>query len=134
LVQIVSGFCDELIEDDYVVYGQMMDQWLRNSKKRSDQIVDAVTMMRELCGIRSIKELAPRFLGHCLRNSLALPFDEEEQQFIDGPRGANEESEFIAKYSSWLRAKGYPGMADRLLVCWEDYDASPAELPLQKSA
>src|SRR5262249_22713154 len=118
----------------YVVYGQMLDRWLRNSKKHSDQIVDAVTMMRELCRIRSIKEFAPSFLGHCLRNSLAFPFDEEEQRFIDGPRGANEESEFIARYSFWLRAKGYPGMADRLLLCWEDCDASPEEPPLRKSS
>lgn len=133
LADIVLAFCNELIEDDYVVYGQMLDRWLTNCKERSDQIVDAVRMMRELCGIRSIKDLAPRLLGFCLRNGVASPFDEEERNFMGDEHGANDKWEFIAKYSSWLRTKGYPGMAERLLLSWETCDASLEELPLQQA-
>jgi SEC-C motif len=134
LAATIITFCDELIEDDYVIYGQMLDRWLRNSNERSDQIVDAVRMMRELCGIRAIKDLAPRLLGFCLRKGLAIPFDEEERNFIDGDHSVGEKFEFIAKYGSWLETKGYPGMANRLLLCWETGDTSSERLPLRKSS
>jgi SEC-C motif len=134
LAEIMSAFRNELIEDDYVVYGQMLDRWLRDNKKPSDEIVDAVRMMRELCGIRSIKDLAPGLLSHCLRNRLALPFDAEEQSFINGPQSATETSEYIAKYGAWLGIKGRAGMANRLLRCWETWDTSPDELPLRKAS
>jgi len=46
LSAVLGAFSDQLIEDDYVLYGQMLDQWLKNRQRGSDRIVDAVRMMR----------------------------------------------------------------------------------------
>jgi hypothetical protein len=121
LFAVLTAFSNELIEDDYVLYGQMLDQWLKNRNGGSDQLVDAVKMMRELCAIRSIEDLAPSLLVVCLQNRLAIPFEEEERNFIYGDLGANEKWEYIVRYSSWLRTKGYHGMANRLLKSWENH-------------
>jgi hypothetical protein len=134
LSAVLRAFSNELIEDDYVLYGQMLDQWLKNRQRGSDRIVDAVKMMRELCAIRSIEDLAPSLLVHCLQNRLVIPFDEEERNFTDGNPGANEKRQFIVRYSSWLRTKGYAGMADRLHLSWEIDGTSAEELPLRKSS
>jgi hypothetical protein len=133
LSAILRAFSNELIEDDYVLYGQMLDRWLRDSKGGLHQIVDAVRMMRELCAIRSIEDLAPSLLVHCLRKGLVTPLDEEEKNFIRARPGADEKSEFITRYGSWLRTKGYAGMASRLLASWGIDDSSAEELPLRKS-
>jgi SEC-C motif len=106
LSAILMAFSNELIEDDCVLYGQMLDRWLKNRKGVLDQILDAVKMMRELCAIQSIEDLAPNLLVLCLQKRLVIPFDEEEQNFIDSYLSANEKREFVEKYSSWLRTKG----------------------------
>ena len=134
LSAIPGAFVDELIEDDYVLYGQALDRWVRNSKGAPEPIVDAVRMMRELCGIRSIADLAPTLLVSCLRANRFDPFDEEEGDLFDRHRDLERTQEFIVEYSSWLRAKGYAGMADRLLLSWENYSAPPGALALRKSS
>jgi SEC-C motif len=134
LSAVLRAFSNELIEDDYVLYGQMLDRWLKNRQRGSDRIVDAVRMMRELCAIRSIEDLAPSLLIFCLQNRLLIPFEEEERNFIDDNPGANEKQQFILRYSSWLRTKGYAGMAIRLLLSWEIDGMSAEELPLRKSS
>ena len=128
------AFAEELIEDDYALYGQMLDHWLEDHKGQPDRIIDAVQAMRELCAIRSIEDFVPMLLILSLRTKQMIPFDEEERNFIDGHRGPDRNQEFIAKYSSWLRTKGYPGMADRLLLSWENSGTPPAELQPKSNA
>jgi hypothetical protein len=123
----LGAFAEELIEDDYALYGQMLDHWLEDHKGQPDRIIDAVQAMRELCAIRSIEDFVPVLLILSLRTKQMIPFDEEERNFIDGHRERDRNQEFIAKYSSWLRTKGYPGMADRLLLSWENSATPPAE-------
>src|SRR5262249_43940395 len=108
------AFYEELLEDDYALYGQMLDHWLEDYKEQPDRIKDAVKTMRELCAIRSIDDFVPMLLILSLRTKQMIPFDEEERNFIDGHCGLDGNQKFIAKYSSWLRTKGYPAMADRL--------------------
>ncbi len=130
---IVNAFCEELIEDDYALYGQMLDRWLGDSSGQPGRIVDAVKLMRELCAIKSIKDWLPRLLVHDIRTKRRVPFDEEEQHFVEaGDFGTL--SEFIAEYSSWLKTKGYAGMADRLLLSWKDCDASSREMLLRNAS
>jgi hypothetical protein len=112
----------------------MLDRWLKSSKGQPDQIIDAVQTMRELCAIRSIGDFAPRLLVSCLRTNRFEPFDDEERNLIDSHRDLNRTRKFIDEYDSWLRAKGYAGMADRLLLSWENYDAPPGALAVRKSS
>jgi SEC-C motif-containing protein len=134
LSAIPGAFADKLNEDDYVLYGQALDQWLKSSEGQPERIVDAVRMMRELCAIRSIEDLAPRLLMSCIRANRFDPFDEEERNLIDGHRDVTRNREFIVEYSSWLRTKGYAGMADRLLLSWENCDTLPGEAPLREAS
>jgi hypothetical protein len=131
---VLKAFSNELIEDDWAMYGQMLDRWLRTQKGGSDKVVDAVRMMKELCAIRSIADLAPNLLVSCFQNGLVVPFNDEERNFIDSDHRTGEQQEFIVKYSSWLRMRGYPGMADRLLLSWEIDGSSAEELPPRKAS
>jgi hypothetical protein len=138
LSAILTTFSNELIEDDYVLYGQMLDRWLKNSKGQPDRIMDAVKMMRELCGIRSIEDLVPSLLISFLRTKQMLPFDEEERNLIEGRGDMKRSREFIVEYGSWLTTKGYAGMANRLHSSWEWEDhmnsAAPARHPSRKAS
>jgi hypothetical protein len=128
----LGAFAEELIEDDYALYGQMLDHWLKDHNGQPDRIIEAVRAMRELCAIRSIEDFVPVLLILGLRTKQMIPFDDEERNFIDGYR--DRDQDFIAKYSSWLRTKGYPGMADRLLLSWKHSHTPPAELQPKSSA
>jgi hypothetical protein len=44
---------------------------------------------------------------------------------------ASDKSAFMAEYSVWLRAKGYPGMADRLAQRWKITAPTQGERPLE---
>jgi SEC-C motif len=117
---IVFAFSDGLLDDDYVVYGRMLDQWLVEHEGSSDRIAQAVTTMRQLCMIRSIGEVVPRLLVRCLQDKRWVAFDEEEEGFIlMGSDHGNDLQAFVAEYGSWLRTKGYSAMADRLVRSWE---------------
>jgi SEC-C motif len=133
LARVIEAFCDELIADDYLMYGQMLDRWLKNSNGQPNWIVDAVKMMRELCGIRSIAEFVPTLLIHCLRTHQMIPLDEEEGRLIESYRDLSRVHDSILEYSSWLRTKGHAGMADRLLLSWENVDLPSEAQALRKS-
>jgi hypothetical protein len=116
---IVFAFSDGLLDDDYVVYARMLDRWLEAHEGSSDRIAQAVTTMRQLCMIRSIREVAPRLLVRCLQDKRFVAFDAGEERFVlMGPEHSSMHA-FIANYSSWLRTKGYSAMADRLVRSWD---------------
>jgi len=130
----LEAFSEDLIEDDYALYGQMLDHWLKDCEGEPDPIIGAVEMMRELCAIRSIEGFVPMLLSLSLQTKQMIPLDEEERSLIDGHRDLDRHREFILEYSSWLRTKGHSGMADRLLLSWENCDMSPAKPQLRKSS
>jgi hypothetical protein len=116
---------EDLIEEDYVQFGQMLDRWLKdNDRQPPDRIVEAVRTMRNLCAIRLIEDLVPVLFVSCLRGRQQAPFDADELKFIEGASHAADKPEFMTEYSAWLRMKGYPGMAERLLRCW-NIDVAP---------
>jgi hypothetical protein len=110
--QVVEKFSDELIEEDYVIYGGMLNQWLEECTEPTGRIARAVEAMAGLCAIRSIAEYAPILFVRG-RGRIAA-FDEEELSFIENRAEERGSSAWIAAYAGWLRSKGYPGMADRL--------------------
>lgn len=120
LYEVVEAFSDELIEDDYILYGQMLDRWLKDDKKRSGHVAKAVELMAGLCETRSIEDWVPNLLVRCGRQGLVVPFDEEEGHFIHDHPKSFDEPEFVVEYVAWLDSKGYPGMANRLRVSWEN--------------
>jgi SEC-C motif-containing protein len=124
LYEVVEAFSDELIEEDYILYGQMLDRWLKDDKKRSGRIAKAVELMAGLCATRSIEDWVPNLLVRCGRRGLVVPFDEEERHFIYDHPKSFDDPEFVAEYVAWLDSKGYPGMANRLRVSWENLVSS----------
>jgi SEC-C motif-containing protein len=128
LVAIVETFSRELMEDDYVLYVKMLDGWLTENNGRSDRVVEAVQWMLQLCMTRSIEDLAPTLLLRCIERERWVAFDEEEQDFIDSPPGRDMPA-LVAEYGAWLKAKGYLGMAERLVLSWEGADLSQVKLP-----
>ena len=131
----ITAFCDELIEEDYVLYSRMLDQWLKDCKSRSSDVARAVQMMQGLCGIRSIEEFVPNLIVNSMGQQLFIPFEVPEQQFIERSLKSDDSPEFLAEYGAWLASKGFPGMADRLLASCRD-DArttSPGSLKPRKS-
>jgi hypothetical protein len=120
LYGIIDAFSNELIDEDYILYGQMLDRWLKDCKERSGHVAKAVELMAGFCAIQSIGDFAPSLLVRSGRQGLFIPFDEEERRFIDGCRESYDDPEFLADYAAWLISKGYPGMANRLLASRED--------------
>jgi hypothetical protein len=113
MYETIKAFSEELIEEDYVVYGQMVDRWLKDSTKQAGHVRNAVKLMAGLCAIRSIEDFVP---GLFVRGKGSfVPFDKDEQRFIESDPERYDHPEFIAGYSAWLASKGYPGMASRLL-------------------
>ena len=86
LYGIIDAFSNELIDEDYILYGQMLDRWLKDCKERSSHVAKAVGVMAGFCAIRSIGDFVPSLLVHSGRRRLFVPFDDEEQPFIDGFR------------------------------------------------
>ena len=133
--EITDAFCEELIEEDYVVYAQMLDRWLKQCEKRYSRVAKAVEMMTGLCTIRSIDDLVPSLFFNGFRKQLFVAFDDEERRFIDAGAARYDHPEFLAEYGAWLTAKGYPGMATRLLAVWRGQasNAPPDLLPARKA-
>jgi hypothetical protein len=119
LYGIIDAFSNELIDEDYILFGQMLDRWLKDCKERSGHVAKAVGMMAGFCAIQSIEDFVPSLLVHSGRRRLFVPFDEEEQPFIDGFPESCDDPAFLANYAAWLTSKGYPGMANRLLASRE---------------
>jgi hypothetical protein len=124
LYGIIDAFSNELIDEDYVLYGQMLDRWLKDCKERSGHVAKAVGVMAGFCAIQSIEDFVPSLLVHSGRRRLFVPFDDEEQPFIDGFPDSCDGPEFLANYGAWLTSKGYPGMANRLLASRESRASS----------
>jgi hypothetical protein len=124
LYEVVEAFPDELMEEDYILYGQMLDRWLKDCKKRSGRVAKAVELMAGLCEARSIEDWVPNLLVRCGRQGLVVPFDEEERHFIYDHPKSFDDPEFVAEYGAWLDSKGYPGMATRLRLSWENLVSS----------
>jgi hypothetical protein len=114
------AFADELIEEDYVVYSRMLDQWSKDRDNRSGDVANAVHLMAGFCAIRSIAEFVPSLLTNSLRQKLFVPFDEGEQPFIDEYIGRPSDANLLSQYDEWLASKGFTGMATRLLVASQD--------------
>jgi hypothetical protein len=130
MMAALTASADDLIEEDYVQFGQMLDRWLKGSnEKRPDKIVEAVRTMRHLCAVRLIGDLVPVLLVSCLRERLQAPFDADELKFVEGAADATDKLGFMTEYSAWLRTKGFPGMADRLGRCWKIDASTQDELP-----
>jgi hypothetical protein len=68
-------------------------------------------------------------LLRCIENKRWVAFDADEQNFIASPPGNDDTPAVVASYGAWLRAKGYPAIADRLVRSWEDVDLSQVKLP-----
>jgi hypothetical protein len=136
LYEVVEAFSDELIEEDYILYGQMLDRWLKDDKKRSGHVAKAVELMAGLCATRCIEDWAPNLLVRCGRQGLVVPFNEEERHFIYDHPKSFDDPEFVAEYIAWLDSKRYPGMANRLRVSWENLlsSASPDVYRPRKSS
>jgi hypothetical protein len=130
MIAALTTSADDLIEEDCVQFSLMLDRWLKgNSEETSGRVAEAVRTMKHLCAIRSIGDLAPVLFINCLQERRQAPFDADELRFIEGAQDATDKLRFMAEYSAWLRTKGYPGMADRLVRCWK-IDAAPRnELP-----
>jgi hypothetical protein len=136
MYETIEEFSNELIEEDYILYGQMLDRWLKDCKKRFGHVEKAVEFMAGLCAIRSIGDFVPSLLVRCGRQGLFIPFEEEEQPFIDRCRKRCDDPEFLAEYGVWLTSKGSPGTANRLLISCENHASrkSPDLFRLQKSS
>jgi hypothetical protein len=118
--ELMVAFSDELIEEDHVLYAQMLNRWLKVQKNRTDHVAKAVEMMLGFCAIRSIGEFAPKLMFDCFRQGSYNPLDEEELLFIDRFTESCDQ-ELLADYSAWLTSKGFTGMANRLLVSRHEY-------------
>jgi SEC-C motif len=130
VTEAIAAASGDLIEEDYVQFAQMLDRWLHgNNEEGSSKIVEAVRMMRNLCAMRMIDDFAPTLFIRCLRDKLQIPFDDEERRFIEGASGAGGRLEFMTQYSAWLRMRGYPAMADRLVQRWKIDARSQDERP-----
>jgi hypothetical protein len=130
MLAAVEAFSSDLLEEDYVLYDQMLVGWLKENKERPGRIVEAVATMRQLCMTRSIRDMAPSLFVRSLQNARFAAFDEEEQKFIDSWLAANDMSALAIEHGAWLRTKGYPGMADRLVRSWKGVESFRAEATL----
>jgi SEC-C motif len=128
MLAAVEAFSRDLMEEDYVLYGQMLDDWLKESKERPGRIVEAVQLMRQLCMTRSIGDMAQSLFARTLQNARFAAFDEEEQKFIDSWLTTNDTSALAIEHGAWLRTKGYPGIADRLVRSWKGVDSFQTKL------
>ena len=133
LSEMVATFSDELMEEDYAVYGKMLEGWLEESEEQPQRIVEAVKTMRQLCMGRMIEEFAPKLFIRCLKGDWWGAVDEEEHKFVDDLGDAKGIPALAAEYGAWLRSKGYPGMAERLVRSWEGVDVSRARPPVRES-
>jgi hypothetical protein len=131
--ELVGRFSDELMEEDYAVYGQMLEGWLKTSEEQPYRIVEAVKTMRHLCMGRMIEEFAPKLFIRCFNGDWWGVFDEEEQKFVDGLGDDKGIPALVVEYDAWLRAKGYHGLAERLVRSWEGVDVSRARPPVRES-
>jgi SEC-C motif len=121
---ILEAFSNELIDEDHILYGQMLDRWLKDCKERSGKVAKAVEVMAVFCAIQSIEEFVPSLLVRSGQQGLFIPFDEEEQPFIDGCGSSYDDPQFLANYGAWLASKGYLGMAKRLVASRESHASS----------
>jgi hypothetical protein len=136
MYEIIDAFSNELIEEDYAVYARMLDHWLTRREERYGHVAKAVEMMAGLCALRSIDDLVPSLFIRGGRSGLFVPFDAQERRFIDGSAERHDDPELLAEYGAWLTAKGYPGMATRLLESWKGEASSepPELLPARKAS
>lgn len=118
---MIKAFSNELIEEDYVLYSQMLNRWLKDCENRGGDAAKAVEVMLGFCAIRSIEEFVPNLIVNSGRQGLFIPFEVEEQLFIDRCLESHDDPELLAKYGAWLTSKGFPGMANRLLASRQDY-------------
>ena len=135
LSETIKAFSNELIEEDYVLYSQMLDRWLKDCGNRGGDAAKAVEIMLGFCAIRSIEEFVPNLMVNSGRQRLFIPFEVEEQPFIDRCLESHYDLELLAKYGAWLTSKGFPGMANRLLASRQDYASTNSTelLQVQKS-
>jgi len=133
---MIKAFSNELIEEDYVLYSQMLERWLKDCENRSGDVAKAAELMLGFCAIRSIEEFVPNLMVNSARQGLFIPFEEEEQLFIDRCLESCDDPGLLAKYGAWLTSKGFPGMANRLLTSRQDYASKmlPELLQLKKSS
>jgi SEC-C motif len=131
---MIKAFSSELIEEDYVLYSQMLERWLKDCKNRSADVAKAVELMLGFCAIRSIEESVPNLMVNSARQGLFIPFVEEEQLFIDQCLESCDDPDLLAKYGAWLTSQGFPGLANRLLASYQDYAStkSPELARVQK--
>lgn len=113
LYEIIEKFANELIEEDYIVYSRMLNQWLQECEEPTGRIARAVQTMASLCAIRSLESYVPNLVVRCRERFFA--FDEEEQSLIESCKESRGSAAWVAEYAGWLRSKNYPGLADRLL-------------------
>ena len=131
---MIKAFSSELIEEDYVLYSQMLERWLKDCENRSADVAKAVELMLGFCAIRSIEEFVPNLMVNSARQGLFIPFVEEEQLFIDQCLESCDDPGLLAKYGAWLTSQGFPGLANRLRASRQDYAStkSPALARVQK--
>ena len=131
---MIKAFSSELIEEDYVLYSQMLERWLKDCENRSADVAKAVELMLGFCAIRSIEEFVPNLMVNSARQGLFIPFVEEEQLFIDQCLEICDDPGLLAKYGAWLTSQGFPGLANRLRASRQDYAStkSPALARVQK--
>ena len=123
----LTAFCNELIEEDYVLYSRMLDRWLKDCKNPHGDVARAVRMMQGFCTARSIGEFVPGLIVNGIKHKLFVPFEAPEKQFIEQSISPNGSPDVFAKYGVWLTSKGFPAMAARLLAFYRE-DARP-EIP-----
>ncbi len=133
MYEIIEAFSDELIEDDYVAYGRMLDRWLNDGERRTSPLARSVKFMAGLCAIRSMEDYVPSLLVRGGRRGLIVPIDEEEQRFIDCAKSCDD-PESVAEYAAWLTSKGYAGMANRLLASRDNQSSEPGLYRPRKSS
>jgi len=110
----LTAFCDELIEEDYVLYSRMLGRWLKDCKKPNGDAARAVRMMQGFCAIRYIKEFVPGLIVNSIKHELFVPFEASEQRFIEQSMATDCDPDLLLKYGEWLTSKGFPAMAARL--------------------
>jgi len=113
---MIKAFSNELIEEDYVLYSQMLERWLKDCENHSADVARAAELMLGFCAIRSIEEFVPNLMVNSARQGFFIPFVEEEQLFIDRCLESCDDPGLLAKYGAWLTSKGFPELANRLLT------------------
>jgi hypothetical protein len=105
LYEIIEAFSNELIEEDYILYSQMLDRWLKDRQNRSNSVAKPVATMAGLCAIRSMEDFVPSLMVRGGREGLFMSFDEEEHPFIDRCPIHCNDSEFFSEYGHGYRQK-----------------------------